>query len=501
MIRRLVRSVAPLFLLFAAPLAAGGFGETAQKVQERVLANGLRVIVLARHDAPVVSFFTLVGVGAVNETTGITGVAHVFEHMAFKGTQTVGALDYAAEKEWLEKTDRAFEALRAERLKGPRADPAKLSAFEKEFKSFEAQAASFVAPNEYSVILESQGAADLNAMTSADFTGYVVSLPANKLGLWFAMESERFREPVTREFYKEKEVILEERRLRVESAPIGRLIEEMLAAAFKAHPYGQPTIGHKSDIENLTRTQAEAFYREHYTPEKITVAVVGDVSTGEVFDLAERHFGPLPAGPRNASPYITAEPPQGGEKRISYESPHQPIVGVSFHAPAAGHPDEAAYDALADILGGGRTSRLYKELVKKEKLAVEVGAFHGMPGNRFPNLFMVYGVNAVGKENEAVLNGILREIERLKKDGVTEEELAGVKRRTRAGLIRSMRSNEGLAQSLALAQLIHGDWRELFRTLDKIEQVTPADIQRVAREALVSQNRIVATIVKPEPQK
>lgn len=477
------------------PAPAGGFVEIAAEVRERVLPNGLRFLVLSRHDAPVVSFFTLIGAGAVNEKTGITGVAHVFEHMAFKGTRTIGTVDYAAEKTWIEKTDAAFDAWRAERLKGARADPERLAALRRAFEEADAKALSFVKPNEYSILYETNGALGMNAFTSQDMTGYVVSLPSNKTELWFAVESERFREPVIREFYKEKQVILEERRMRTESSPFGQLIEEMLAAAYKAHPYGQPTIGHKSDIENLTRAQAEAFYREHYTPENTTIAIVGDVSAEEVFALAERYFAALTPRAGSADPYIPPEPPQQGEKRISVETTHQPIVMVAYHMPAAAHPDEAAYDALADILGGGRSSRLYTRLVKEERQAVSVTAFTGMPGNRHPNLFIVYAVNAVGQGNDQVLASLLDEIERVKREGVSDEELAGVKRRVRADLIRSLRTNMGLAQSLARAQLVYGDWRDLFRSLDKIENVTPADVQRVAQTLFTRANRTVATLV------
>lgn len=489
--RRLL-AVLPL-LLAAATARAGGFEKVAEEVREKVLPNGLRVIVLPRHDAPVVSFFTLVGVGSAEEKTGITGVAHVFEHMAFKGTQTIGTLDYAAEKEWLEKADRAFEALRAERLKGPRADPERLAALKRDFDAANDKAVSFVNPNEYTILYEKNGSTGLNAFTAPDMTGYMVSLPANKLELWFAVEAERFSEPVIREFYKEKEVILEERRMRTESSPMGLLWEELLSAAYKSHPYGYPTIGHKSDIENLTRAQAEAFYREHYTPEKTTVAIVGDVDPSETFRLAGSYFSRLPTRERG-DPYIPPEPPQLGEKRVVVEAPHQPVVMIGHHMPGADHPDEAAHDALTDILGGGPTSRLHERLVKRDRLAVNSGAFSGVPGQRFPRLLIVYAMNAPGKESGEVEKALVAEMDRIAAEGVTPEELGGFKRRALSALTRSLRSNAGMAQSLATAQLYYGDWRELFRAMEKIEKVVPADVQRVAREILASRNRIVGLL-------
>lgn len=487
------RLLAVLLLLSAAALRAGGFEKVAEEVRETVLANGLRVLVLPRHDAPVVSFFTLVGVGSADEKTGITGVAHVFEHMAFKGTRTIGTRDYAAEEEWLETADRAFEALRAERLKGPKADPDRLARLQKEFEAANEKAVSFVNPNEYTILYEKNGSAGLNAFTSPDMTGYMVSLPANKLELWFAVEAERFTEPVIREFYKEKEVILEERRMRTESNPMGLLWEELLAAAYKAHPYGYPTIGHKSDIENLTRAQAEAFYREHYTPEKTTVAIVGDVDPAETFRMAEAYFSKLPRRER-PDPYIPPEPPQLGEKRVVVEAAHQPVVMIAHHMPAADHPDEAAHDALTEILGGGPTSRLHARLVKRDRLAVNAGVFSGAPGQRFPRLLIAYAMNAPGKATSEIEKAVVEEMDRLIADGVTQEEIDGFKRRARAGLTRSLRSNAGMARTLATAQLYYGDWRELFRAMEKIEKVTPEDVRRVAREILTSRSRVVGQL-------
>ncbi len=495
----MARRILPLALAFAlaaAPFAGargGGFEDVASGVRETVLANGLRVIVLPRRDAPVVSFFTLVGAGSVDEKTGMSGVAHVFEHMAFKGTETIGTRDYAAEREWIEKADRAFEALRAERLKGDRADPARLAALKKAFDDADGKAVSFVNPNEYTILYEKNGSAGLNAFTAYDMTGYMLSLPANKLELWFAVEADRFSRPVIREFYKEKEVILEERRMRTESNPIGRLWEEMLAVAYKAHPYGQPTIGHRTDIENLTRAQAEAFYRTHYTPDKMTIAVVGDVDPPATFALAERYLSGLPRGAAS-DPYIPPEPPQQGEKRVTVKAAHQPVVAVAFHVPGAGHPDEEALDALAGILGGGVTSRLHKRLVKADRIAVDAGAFSGMPGQRFPNLLVAYGMNAPGHGSDAVVAAILDECERIKADGVTPEELDGFKRRARVGLTRQLRSNAGMAQSLATAQLLYGDWRALFRAMERIGSVTPEDVRRVARGILTDRNRVVALV-------
>ncbi len=467
------------------------------RVREHVLENGLRLLVFERREVPVVSFVTMANVGSADEHVGITGVAHIFEHMAFKGSREIGARDYEAERAALEKVDAAFERLVEERRKGERADRARLEALEKEFRAREAEAQALVVNNEYSVIVEQNGGSGLNASTGADTTQYFVSFPSNKLELWFFLEADRFREPVLREFYKEKDVVMEERRMRTESNPIGKLVEEFLAAAFKAHPYGVPGIGWPSDIANLRRSEAADFYRKHYGPNNLTIAIAGDVSFEECVRLAEKYFGPLPRGPEKP-PVETVEPPQEGERRVEVEFPAQPIVGIGWHVPASAHPDWAAYEALAGVLSEGRTSRLYRSLVKEKKIALQAGAAVGFPGERYPNLFLVYALPAVGHTADELERELLAETDRIAREGPTDAELARIKTIARAKLVRSFRSNRGIAMRLAQAQTVRGDWREAFRALRKIEAVAPADVQRVARATFRKSNRTVGKIVSPE---
>jgi predicted Zn-dependent peptidase len=484
-----------------APEAAPPRFDTAfeARVKEKVLGNGLRLLVLERHEVPVVSFVTMANVGSVDEHVGITGVAHIFEHMAFKGSREIGTKDFAREQQALEKVDVAFERLVEERRKGERADPAKIEALEKEFRALEASAGKYVVNNEYSVIVEQNGGEGLNASTMSDTTQYFVSFPSNKLELWFLLEADRFREPVLREFYKEKDVVMEERRMRTESNPIGKLLEEFLAVAFKAHPYGYPTIGHASDIANLRRREAADFYRAHYGPNNLTVAIVGDVSFDDCVRLAEKYFGSLPRGPE-PRPVETVEPPQEGEKRVEVESLAQPIVGIAWHRPAITHPDHWTCELLVSLLSEGRASRLHKTLVKEKKIALEAGALSGFPGEKYPNLLVVYALPAVGHDADEIEKALLEETERLKKEKVSEAELARVKTMERAGFIRSLNSNGGLAFRLAAAQTVAGDWREAFRALTKLEAVTADDIERVAKTIFRKKNRIVGKIVKPEAE-
>jgi predicted Zn-dependent peptidase len=480
----------------AIPAGALNLADFERQVTEHTLDNGMHFIIVERHDAPVVSFMTHVDVGSVNEKVGTTGLAHLFEHMAFKGTKEIGSKNPRKESKALERVDRAYADLAAERAKGDAASKDQLERLQAAFEEAQAEAEEWVEKNEFDSALQTAGSSGLNAGTGADFTKYMVSLPSNRLELWAYLESERFWRPVLREFYKERDVVMEERRMN-ESRPVGRLIEEFLAAAYKAHPYGSPTLGHMSDLQQLTRQDAEAFYSKYYVPSNTTVAIVGDVDPKRTIELVERYFGRIPRRP-TPRPVTTVEPPQRGEKIVVVDDPSQPIYLVGYHKPASTDPDEAVYAAISDILGQGRTSRLHKRLVKQDKIAIQTGAFPGLPGEKYPNLLLFIAVPSVGHTNDEVAKAIDEELERLRTEPVSDEELDGVKARARAQLLRRLSSNQGMAWLLTDFQVLNGDWRELFRYVEHIESVTAEDIMRVADETLVRRNRIVGEVETEE---
>ena len=310
-----VRLLAAAILLAAgAALAADDFKDIEGRVSEFTLKNGMKFLVLERHTAPVASFFTYADVGSVQEVKGITGLAHIFEHMAFKGTRTIGTKDYAKERVALEQVDKAFAALQMERQKGGKADPQKVKELEAAFKDAQEAAGKYVEKNEFGEAIERAGGRGLNATTAWDATRYFFSLPSNETELWFYLESERFRDPVLREFFKEKDVVMEERRMRTESQPIGKLLEEFLHAAYVAHPYGEPVVGHMSDLQNITRADAEAFFKKYYAPSDLTCVVVGDVIPKQVREMAERYFERIASGPkrRRCGPWSRRRTGSGG---------------------------------------------------------------------------------------------------------------------------------------------------------------------------------------------
>ncbi len=462
----------------------------AQYMSEFRLDNGMKFIVLERHQAPVVSFLTYADVGGADEPDGKTGVAHFLEHLAFKGTQLIGTRDYKAEKPLLDHLDDLVEQMQAAKTAGKQAEVARLQA---EFDQLEAKAGSYVKQNELGKIVEQAGGVGLNANTSTEATRYFYSFPANKLELWMSLESERFLEPVFREFYKEKKVILEERRLRVENSPIGRMIEKFLDTAYKVHPYHRPVIGYDEDIRNLTREDVQHFFDTHYVPSKLTIAIVGDVNPVQVKQLAQIYFGRYKAKPA-APEQIPVEPVQTETREVSLQLPSQPWYLEGYHCPAIKHPDHVVYEIIGRLLSQGRTSRLYKSLVEQQQLALSAQGYSGFPGNKYPNLMLFYALTAPGHTVDEVAAGLRKEIDRLKTEPVLVQELERVKTQVRAGLLRTLKSNMGMAQLLLEYEVKTGSWRNLFKELDAIAAVTPAEIQRVARVTFEARNRTVGRL-------
>jgi predicted Zn-dependent peptidase len=483
-------------IALAASLSAQDLREFEKRVTEFTLPNGLHFIVLERHEAPVVSFHTYVNAGSVDDPKGKTGLAHMFEHMAFKGTDTIGTTNAAEEKKALTEVERTYDELDAERGKLQKGDPAKLKKLQAELDAAMEKANSFVVDNLYPTIIEENGGVGMNANTGEDSTNYFYNFPANRIELWFYLESSRFLHPVYRQFYKERSVVREERRMRTESDPQGKLLEAIQATAIEAHPYRIPPVGWASDIENLRVEDAEKFFSEYYVPANLTIAVVGDVNPAQVKSLAAEYFGRLAKRPL-PPPITTVEPPQEGPKRVEIESPAQPIEVLVYHRPDQYDKDDPVFDVISSVLSEGRTSIMYRDLVRDKRLALAAGAESQLPGGKYPGLFLFYLIPALGHtsaENEKEFDTILDNFEKTKIDDAT---LARVKTRTRADLIRRLDNNAGLAQLLAEYYANYGDWRKLFTSIDDIDKVTADDVQRVSKQYFTTQNRTIGLTYQP----
>jgi len=475
--------------------AMGAEAGLAERVLEHRLDNGMKVLMVERHQAPIVSLNMTYRVGSVNERTGMTGVAHLFEHMAFKGTSTLGSRDYGKERPVLEEMEKVDEAIHKEEGKGALADPTVIQKLQARFEELNREAQTYVIPNEIGELYDKHGGVGFNAGTSRDFTRYTVSLPSNRLPLWATIESDRMANAVLREFYKEREVVQEERRLRVDNQPSGKLSEVFLATAFQAHPYGFPTIGWESDVASLTVPQTRDFFAIYYTPQNAVLTIVGDIRPKELIKLLENSFRKVSSRPLPAL-NITQEPEQTGERRVEVEFEANPLVMIGYHKPAIRTEDAYVFEVIDSLLSEGRTSRLYTTLVKEKQLALNISTGSDVPGARYPNLFVITAVPRLPHTTQELEEAIYTELERLKKEPVEQRELTKILNQLDASLIRSLSTNSGLAAQLAYYEAVAGSWRYLLDARERVIKVTSDDVMRVAKRYFIKSNRTVATLVK-----
>ncbi len=462
------------------------------KVIEHSYPNGLKLLMVERHTSPTVSAWIRFKVGSVNERSDERGIAHLLEHMLFKGTKTLGTRNYAAEAPLLQKIEQVAQRMLAEEAKGDKADKSKLEQQRSELAGLEKKAEKYVIKDEFFDLYARNGGVGYNAFTARDGTTYLISLPSNKLELWAAIESDRMKNAVLREFYTERSVVMEERRRSYDAEPSAKLWETFVAAAYQAHPYGQPTIGWTSDIKQLSRTKAESFLHRYYAPNNAVIAVVGDINPAQVIRLVERYFGSIKPG--SPVPVVaTQEEPQQGERRVEVLGDAEPELLLGFHKPGIGAPDDIVFDVISAILGQGRTSRLYRALVLQKQLATQVSVFDA-PGSLYPNLLVLYAAPRAPHSAAEVEQALLEELERLKREPVSTRELEQVLNQLEYEEARRMGTNGGLARNLTEYEATAGTWRYMTTYRAKVARVTPADIQRVARQYLTRENRLVGVL-------
>ncbi len=475
-------------------------------VIEKVLPNGFRVLMVERSDEPSIAAGFLVRVGSANERPGITGIAHLFEHMMFKGTPTLGTRDAYRDRQIIEEQEKVRDLMRGEeRLmraawrRGEIDDPAKPENATPRFRELEAQfkklieeQRSLLVKNEFDKIYTAAGGSGMNAFTYYDMTGYFINVPANKLELWCWMESERLLRPVFREFYAERDVVFEERRMRTESTPLGKFEETLLSMFWEAHPYHWPVIGWASDIPAISKRDADAFYATYYAPQNITLMLVGDFKADTAVPLIERYFGRIPAGDQSTPEVLTWEPKQNAEKRMNAEAEANPQVDILFHTVPFGHKDSYALQVLEQLLEK-RTGRLYKGLVLGREVATQTYA--NAEHRKWAGLFNVGGEARDGKTPAEVEAAIYEELDRLQKETVPAIELQKVKNNFAAAEYRKLTSNFPILYQLLFNEGF-GDWREINAAGPRIQAVTAEDVQRVAKTYLVRENRTVATYTR-----
>ena len=479
-----------LLLTFSSPALAQA--ELAENVRKFRLQNGLRVIMVPRGFAPVIDFNLTFDTGGVDEPPGLGGVAHMVEHMAFKGTRSIGSYDLAAEAAALARLERSANALVVAREAGATGEA--LASFEEDFAAAQAAAQELASPNALDTLFTNNGAQGLNASTAYDRTSYTVSLPSNRLELYARVYADVLTNPVFRSFYEERDVVREERRQRSEDSPGGVLIEAFLAEAFREHPYGRPLIGSADEIAAYTATAAQGIFDLFYHPNRAVLVLVGDLEPERDIRLIRRYFGFVPRGPEVRAE-LPAEPAQRSERRVRVPFDAEPQVIVGFHKPTYPERDAYVLDVLDYVLGAGRASRLYRALVTEQRLAVSVSTSSASPGTRYPNLFEIDLVPRAPATPRELETALYAELGRVVREGVTDAELARAKTLIRADVLRSFESGSDLAAFLAYNEMFAGGWESVFRDLERYDTVTGAELQDAARRTFRAANRTVATLV------
>ena len=504
----LLAALAAAFVWPAGAAAQSAPTAAAVPVEEFELDNGMRFLLVKRPELTTVAAAWVAHVGSADERPGITGLAHFFEHMMFKGTHTIGTKDIERDLEIIAEQEAVQERIRAELREQRRRwrlgeidDPYHpahrtdtLNALRAEFQELVEEQRDIMVKDELDKVYTDGGGTSLNAFTSNDFTVYINQLPANRLELWFWLESDRLLNPVFREFYAERDVVYEERRLRTESTPTGRYDEQADAMFWQSHPYSWPVIGWASDLEVISKAQADEFFATYYAPNNLSAVLVGNFDPAEVRGLAERYFGRLSRAERPAPDVVTLEAEQLAEKRMTAECDCQPQLQVRYHAVPFGHGDGYALDVVAGVLNG-RTGRLYEQIVEGAEIASSATAFY--EARKYAGVFNLRAEtkgDATPEQLLAAWDGIVAE---LIAEPVPEDELAKVKNRVSADTYRQLRDPFFLMIQLAIMDAL-GDWRYLNTVAERTNEVTAEDVQRVAAKYFEPSNRLVGLYYRKE---
>lgn len=486
-----------MLILFAA-LSFAYADELNIPVKEYTLDNGLKVLIVERHDAPVFSAKILFKVGGVDDPVGLTGVAHMLEHMMFKGTKIIGTTDYKAEVPIMKKIEKLMDEIEKEKAKGivdpARINAAKINDLENQIKSLEIKQEKYVLSKELALIYAKNGGVGLNAGTSFNATAYEIALPSNRLELWAYLESDRIKDPVFRMFFAERNTVREERRLRFEDnmSDLG-MIGNLFSTMYQATPYRNFVIGWPADIENFKPQDIMEVFKRNYSPQNAVIAIVGDVKPEETMKIIKKYFGGL-KNYGNVRTVFTEEVPQKGQRRAEIKFNANPKILIGFHGPKPLEKDRFTLDLLAQVLSSGRTSRLYKQLVENKKLVSSI--YFSTEPLKHEVAEVISAEPVEGADMRQVENEIFNELEKIKNEKISQWELEKAKNKLIAGFIRNLEDPDNLAYELASSEGIYGSWR-YFDLRKEYEKITADDIQKAARKYLNKDNSTVVILTKP----
>ena len=467
------------FVLFFAQLAHAY--DLKKDVVEYKLDNGMRWLLVRRHQAPVFSGVVMIRVGGADEKMGKTGLAHVFEHMAFKGSSRLGTSDFAKEKPILDEIEKVGDELTREQQVG---NKQAVTTLKEKFKQLSQEAAKYQIKNEIWEVMVGNGASDLNAYTSKDVTAFHASMPINRLELWLDIFSQMVNDPAYREFYTERDVIMEERRTGVDNDPDGKMSEVLVDSSFQNGPYHWPLVGYAKDIAGLTIADARAFHDSFYVAQNMVGVLAGDLNINETKKLIAKYFGSVPSGSQaNDSIY---ENKGGQTKKISLNA--EPAAIISYHKPTLPNPDEFVFDVIDVLLCDGPTSRLEKRFIYDEKMASAISCSDSYPGSRLNNLMLIWAEPNRPYSAQKLASLIEEEINKLKDKPILPEELSRIRTKVAAAMIFSLEKNLGLALSLAEFETVFNDWQLIIKYPKLVDEVTTDDVMRVAEKYFTKQN-------------
>jgi predicted Zn-dependent peptidase len=468
-----------------------------ENVVDQKLSNNISVTLLNRGYAPTLALIISFRVGSADEEYESVGIAHMLEHMLFKGTDKVGTRNFAEEKKILHRIQAVGETV--DRLKQQNPGSSQLPVLEKELKKLQEKHKRYVINTPYSRIYNEIGGINFNASTSRDRTSYYIELPSAQLENWAEVESERLRNPIFRQYYLEREAVIQERLMRYDSQGSAGLVEKFIATAYLAHPYRHPTIGWETTIRTMSLQQVKQFYWNNYIPERMHITIVGKQNPQATVKVLEKYFGRLKNTPKQYHT-ITKEPQQKGERRVYFKFKANPYLLIGWHKPTAPAKDDYVGDVVSYLLTGSRNSRLTRTLIEEKKLVSSVDSSNGFPGARFDNLFVIDAEPRIGISTETVEKAIYEELEKLQKE-VTSDEITTVVNKIKAVAIFQLNTNMGIARQLNYYGTVLGNWRYGADYLTHIKQVTPQDVKQFIGRYFSKENRTVGVLVPSEEMK
>lgn len=465
------------------------------QVEEYKLDNGMLWLLINRPGAAVFAGAVQVKVGGIEEDAGKAGIAHMFEHLAFKGSAEIGTSDFKSEQKIINKIMETDEKIAQARLSNKSDLIANLL---KERAIFESEQQKYIINNEVWQLLHTSGAAELNAYTSKDVTNYHAKMPSNALGLWLYVTSEMVNHPVMREFYAERNVVMEERRTSVDNNPQGKLYESLMNTAYVKSPYRISTIGPMEEISGLTIADAVSFHKQYYVPERMVGVIAGNYNIKDAKKYIDSFWGKLPAGSSKINnkndKIFLEEPPQKEERTVEIEFDASPYLLIAYHKPNLPARADYVFDALQYIMCGGESARLVRQLEKIQKIARRVGCWSSAPGSRLDNLFVISAEPLDGHTTEEVVKSIEIELARIRDELVSLEEMDTARTNLRASFLWSLNDNQSLAEHLAYFQTVAGDWRYAAKHSEVMSSITREELRQVAIDFLQINQRTVAKL-------